>query len=87
MEEAIDIGLLDAFQALQVQLQVKKKLMANRERCVKLQKANKSLKKELDKVEKAKREFKEEALKESDKAALLEEELKKTNEALTKRGE
>ncbi|KAK1552315.1 hypothetical protein Q3G72_014420 [Acer saccharum] len=54
-KEVIDTGVLASFQALQMQLQVKTRLMASRERCVKLQMANESLKKKLDKVDKAKK--------------------------------
>ncbi|KAK1556609.1 hypothetical protein Q3G72_008626 [Acer saccharum] len=63
-EEAVDTGLLATFQAFQVQLQVKKRLMASQERSVKLQKGNESLKKDLSKSEKAKKVAEEKSLEE-----------------------
>ncbi|KAI9186309.1 hypothetical protein LWI28_016091 [Acer negundo] len=49
---------------------------------MKVQKSNESLKKDIDKLEKVKKEVEEKALKESNRVALLEKGLKKSNKTL-----
>ncbi|KAK1555774.1 hypothetical protein Q3G72_031132 [Acer saccharum] len=78
MDEVVDVGLLSTFQALHAQLHLKKRFMANRERCVNLQKTNESLRKDRGRLDKANIEIKE-------KASTLEKRLKQLKEIFFER--